>query len=52
MQFLPQATDFATDARPPAYRRLLLQPDGTLDTEVVWLDDAAASLGSASGAAV
>ena len=49
MQFLPQATEFTIDARPPAYRRLLLQPDGTLDTEVVWLDQAAVSLGSASG---
>src|SRR6204780_351673 len=49
-QFLPQANEFAVDARPPAYRRLTLQSDGTLDTEVVWVDEAAATHGSASGA--
>jgi Icc protein len=49
-QFLPNANEFAVDARPPAYRRLLLQPDGTLDTEVVWVDQADAGLDSASGA--
>jgi Icc protein len=48
-QFLPQANEFAVDGRPPAYRRLTLQPDGTLDTEVVWVDEAAA-FGNASGA--
>jgi Icc protein len=48
-QFLPQANEFCVDARPPAYRRLTLQPDGTLDTEVVWVDEAAA-LANASGA--
>ena len=32
-QFLPQADNFAVDARPPAYRRLTLHEDGTLDTE-------------------
>jgi Icc protein len=50
VQFLPQASEFAVDARPPAYRRLSLQPDGTLETEVVWVDEAAATLDSASGA--
>jgi Icc protein len=49
-QFLPQANEFTVDARPPAYRRLALQPDGTLDTEVVWVDSSAAALESASGA--
>lgn len=49
-QFLPQANEFAVDARPPAYRRLTLQADGTLDTEVVWVGEAAAALGSAFGA--
>jgi Icc protein len=49
-QFLPQANEFTVDARPPAYRRLALQPDGTLDTEVVWVDASAAALDSASGA--
>lgn len=50
-QFLPQANEFAVDGRPPAYRRLTLQSDGTLETEVVWVDEASAALGSASGAA-
>ena len=49
-QFLPQANEFAVDARPPAYRRIALQPDGTLDTEVVWVEAAAGALDSASGA--
>jgi Icc protein len=42
-QFLPQADDFAIDGRPPAYRRVTLREDGTLDTEVIWLDQADAT---------
>jgi Icc protein len=49
-QFLPQANEFAVDARPPAYRRITLQPDGTLDTEVVWVEADAGALETASGA--
>lgn len=41
-QFLPHAEEFAIDPRPPAYRTLELRPDGTLDTEVVWLEPCAA----------
>lgn len=41
-QFLPQAEEFAIDARPPAYRTLELKPDGSLLTEVVWVDACAA----------
>lgn len=37
-QFLPESDDFAVDTRPPAYRILDLAPDGTVATEVVWLD--------------
>jgi Icc protein len=48
-QFLPLSDAFAVDARPPAYRRLTLQPDGALDTEVVWVDAATGALDSASG---
>jgi Icc protein len=48
-QFLPSSDEFAVDGRPPAYRRLTLQPDGALDTEVVWVDAASAALDSASG---
>ncbi len=38
VQFLPLSDQFALDRRPPAYRRLTLHADGTLDTEVVWLE--------------
>jgi 3',5'-cyclic-AMP phosphodiesterase len=37
-QFLPHADDFALDRRPPAYRTLELQLDGSLITEVVWVE--------------
>jgi Icc protein len=40
-QFLPMADDFAVDPRPPAYRTLELRADGSLLTEVVWLDQRA-----------
>lgn len=40
-QFLPHAEEFAVDPRPPAYRTLELQPDGTLQTEVVWVESCA-----------
>jgi Icc protein len=43
-QFLPLSDEFAIDGRPPAYRRLTLQQDGTVETEVVWVDEAAGSL--------
>jgi 3',5'-cyclic-AMP phosphodiesterase len=37
-QFLPRAETFAVDRRPPAYRTLELRADGSLLTEVVWLE--------------
>lgn len=37
-QFLPHAADFAVDRRPPAYRTLELRADGSLLTEVVWVE--------------
>ena len=37
-QFLPNSDDFAVDPRPPAYRTIELRPDGSLLTEVVWLE--------------
>jgi Icc protein len=43
-QFLPHSDEFAVDPRPPAYRRLALHADGTLLTEVVWVDACAAGL--------
>jgi 3',5'-cyclic-AMP phosphodiesterase len=36
-QFLPGSDGFALDTRPPGYRTLELKPDGTLQSEVVWL---------------
>ncbi len=37
-QFLPHADEFALDRRPPAYRTLELRADGSLFTEVVWVE--------------
>jgi len=37
-QFLPNNDHFAVDPRPPAYRTLELRADGTLLTEVVWVE--------------
>jgi Icc protein len=45
-QFRPGAAEFALDTLPPAYRTLQLRPDGTLATEVVWVEQCA--LGSSS----
>jgi 3',5'-cyclic-AMP phosphodiesterase len=38
-QFLPHAENFAVDRRPPAYRTFELRADGSLLTEVVWLEE-------------
>ncbi len=37
-QFLPGSEKFAVDTRPPGYRWLELKPDGSIDSEVVWLE--------------
>ncbi len=37
-QFLPHSDDFAVDRRPPAYRTLELRADGSLVTEVMWVE--------------
>ena len=37
-QFLPRADEFAVDDRPPAYRRIELQPDGSIESELIWVD--------------
>jgi Icc protein len=51
-QFLPHSPDFAVDRQPPAYRTLELRADGSLTTEVVWVEKRAAeSLRSVSSAA-
>jgi Icc protein len=41
-QFVPGSDTFALDTRPPAYRTLELMPDGSIVTEVCWLEDAQA----------
>ena len=43
-QFLPHSDEFAVDPRPPAYRTLTLRPDGSILTEVVWVDACSAAL--------
>jgi Icc protein len=37
-QFEPGSDDFGVDERPPAYRRITLHPDGSFDTELVWVE--------------
>ncbi len=37
VQFLPESDDFALDARPPAYRWLVLGDDGSIDSGVEWV---------------
>jgi Icc protein len=37
-QFRPGVAQFAVDEQPPAWRRLSLYPNGSIDTEVTWLD--------------
>jgi Icc protein len=51
-QFLPLAHDFAIDPRPPAFRTLELQADGSLLTDLHWVDSCGTgSSHSASSAA-
>ena len=40
-QFLPHAEQFALDRRPPGYRTLELKADGSILTELVWVESAA-----------
>lgn len=37
-QFKPGSDDFALDDRPPAYRRIRLNDDGRVESELVWID--------------
>lgn len=37
-QFEVASDEFALDDNPPAYRRLVLNPDGSLDNELIWVD--------------
>ena len=38
-QFKPGSDDFALDDRPPAYRRITLNSDGTSSSELIWVED-------------
>jgi len=37
-QFKPYEDEFKLDDKPPAYRRLCLNADGTIDTELLWME--------------
>lgn len=37
-QFKPGSDDFALDDRPPAYRRITLNADGSSSSELIWVD--------------
>ncbi len=39
-QFMPMSEEFAVDNQPPAYRRIEMHADGSLSTEIVWIEDA------------
>ncbi len=49
-QFQPRADAFAVDDAPPAYRLLELRENGTLATDIVWLDGQAHAAGGAGAA--
>jgi Icc protein len=38
-QFEPGSEKFAVDDNPPAYRKIMLNTDGSVDTEVVWVGE-------------
>jgi len=38
-QFKPGSEKFAVDDNPPAYRKFVLNPDGSVDTEVIWVGE-------------
>ena len=38
-QFRPGSDEFATDDKPPSYRRITLLEDGGIDTELIWVED-------------
>lgn len=40
MQFLPHSNAFALDSKPPAYRTLVLDDNGHIDTQVIWVNAA------------
>jgi 3',5'-cyclic-AMP phosphodiesterase len=47
-QFRPHSANFAIDEQPPAYRRLSLHPDGSVESEVVWVQEVASQARTAT----
>lgn len=45
---MPHSDRYAIDSRPPAYRRFKLHPDGSIDTEVRWIESQSMPLTAAS----
>ncbi len=37
-QFKPRSDEFAVDTQPPAYRRIELSPDGSIEEELIWVE--------------
>ena len=37
-QFKPGSDEFELDDKPPAYRRLTLHADGSIDSQLIWMD--------------
>jgi len=50
-QFVPRGVDFEIDTQPPAYRVLSLSPEGSIDTQMVWVSGPVASRRPVSSAA-
>jgi Icc protein len=50
-QFLPHSEQFAIDRRPPGYRTLELKADGSIVTELVWLESGAGGSSKSAWAA-
>jgi Icc protein len=50
-QFLPRSEQFALDRRPPAYRTLELKADGSIATDLIWVESGAGGGSRAAWAA-
>lgn len=50
-QFLPRSEQFAIDQRPPGYRTLELKPDGSILTDLIWIESGAGGASKSAWAA-
>ncbi|MGA7540952.1 MAG: 3',5'-cyclic-AMP phosphodiesterase [Steroidobacteraceae bacterium] len=50
-QFLPRSEQFAIDRRPPGYRTLELKADGSIVTDLIWIESGAAGASKSTWAA-